>query len=301
MSEFDSTRSDCLAVVDGFIRVQLSKKQPGGNGNRKFLEKQTVRVDFKPLLARSSRFFKAPREVIEAHFVPQFQLKCTLRGTSTRRYLDDLAEVQLIPTSDKKAPTTVSPLSRDFTMDVTFHELLVVFSSHNNQQQMYLRFDLINTVDNTRVSTIDSARFETITRRAIEKQRQKEKERRNRKRARELQGIYEDDEGKSRSSPQESSDLRFDRTRQYVHMPQHYDAAVGFGSTGYVLQAPEALVVPGHGHYPVAHMHIHQTPYMVHQHVPQPPPRPTTAVNMPNVSPSYPHFSYGFNRGGAPP
>lgn len=167
-----------MRIVDGFIRVQLSKKQPGGSGNKKFIKHQTVRIDFKPLLSKTPQISMASREVIESQFVSRFRLTCTLHGTSTRAHLDDLGSAQLIRKTSKLNAVEVSPLSKDLTMDVTFHRLLVVHSSHNNQQQMYLRFSLIDTEDDILLDSIDSARFETITRRAIEKQRQKEKLRR---------------------------------------------------------------------------------------------------------------------------
>lgn len=164
-----------MILIEGFIRHRDVKKQPGGGSNTKFLDVQVVRVHFTPIL--SALRLPPSCETVRQKLLPRLSLKCSLLGSYNRIHLDDLASVTLSRTEDeqnKRGGIQVSVLNDDnLTMDVSFSRLCVRHTSHNNKQQLYLKFSLVDSSTNAVLSSITSSKFETITRRGIEKQRQK--------------------------------------------------------------------------------------------------------------------------------
>lgn len=151
----NSTSSSLMQIVEGFI-TPASQKQCGGKDNREPLAAHIIRLDTKEIPDE----YKKQREklYIRAHLIGYKKL------TKEKAVLSVLQQFSL--TSDKEI------------IELTFDHMICKHSSHNHGQKLFIKFCLVDLSDRKHpkeLQSIQSAEFETITKRGVEKQRQKKK------------------------------------------------------------------------------------------------------------------------------
>eukprot|EP01080_Neovahlkampfia_damariscottae_P000035 gene35-4286_t len=133
-----------ITIVEGFISNPVPK-QSGGRENKVPLPKHILRIS-----------------IPKYETFRTFSLEALLIGKKTNQ---QNAEIDLLEKSKSFPPG-------DFS--VIFENMTVHFASHNYGQRFHLRFNIKDDTNGQIVSTAETEKFETITRRGKEKQRRKE-------------------------------------------------------------------------------------------------------------------------------
>jgi len=153
-----------MELVRGFLTPPTSK-QIGGKDNRE------------PIVEHVLHIYTRRIPSMYHQSIPQMEVAAELVGYKKPMLMKDkvmlspLQKQSLIPQSTSN--NNRSAVTIDEVIVMKFSNLVVKHSSHNHGQKLLCRFNL--TLPNGKVIDVaESAEFETITRRGIEKQRQKE-------------------------------------------------------------------------------------------------------------------------------
>lgn len=149
-----------MELVHGFLKAP-EMKQIGGKDNKEPIAEHVINVIIgnipDPYCNQLSKMFVVAELI--GYKKPMLVKDKIVLGT-----------LQKLPLLN---PTESSPRPTVDIITLRFSDLVVKHSSHNHGQKLLIRFNLV-APDEKILYTVESAEFETITRRGIEKQRQKE-------------------------------------------------------------------------------------------------------------------------------
>ncbi|KAL0484246.1 tgrB1 [Acrasis kona] len=159
-----STLLDSPLDIDEGFKQTPKLKVTGGKDNKDPLPVQTIAVNVNYFID----CLKLTAEQFSALIV-----RASLAGYKKPSPGKDIVVLGIL--EEQKMPSVLNYSNKQrFVVRVSFRNLIVKHSSHNNGQKLLLRFSVIDPKEGNELKSIDSAEFETITRRGIEKQKQKD-------------------------------------------------------------------------------------------------------------------------------
>lgn len=150
-------------IVQGF-RISPASKQIGGKDNREPLPPHIISVNMNYFVEKQNMTLQEFSRLIVRASLVGYKKPLLVKDKLILSTLEDLPMAGQMP--------HYQPLQANYTK-LGFKNLVVKHSSHNHGQKLLLRFSVMTT-NGLVLQSVDSAEFETITRRGIEKQRQKD-------------------------------------------------------------------------------------------------------------------------------
>eukprot|EP01027_Heterolobosea_sp_BB2_P000298 GEZU01000435.1.p1 GENE.GEZU01000435.1~~GEZU01000435.1.p1 ORF type:complete len:524 (-),score=216.05 GEZU01000435.1:1343-2893(-) len=147
-----------LTITEGFATAPL-QKQPGGKDNMKKIQKHVIELNVNSLPS--------------GHDPANLKVKASVLGydrlSRSKMVLDECYAVNL------KEVSSVGGMTKRWIAE--FDKIVVKRTSHNNGGKLFLRFTLVDTTNDieTKIAHVDSAEFETITKRGLEKKRERDR------------------------------------------------------------------------------------------------------------------------------
>jgi hypothetical protein len=150
-------------IVQGF-RVSPTAKQIGGKDNREPLPTHVISINMNYFIGKQNMSLQEFAQLSIRASLVGYKKPLLVKDKLVLSTLEELSMPQPLP--------NYVPQQQNFVR-VAFKNLIVKHSSHNHGQKLLLRFS-VTTPTGIPLESVDSAEFETITRRGIEKQRQKD-------------------------------------------------------------------------------------------------------------------------------
>ncbi|KAL0484234.1 mtnX [Acrasis kona] len=139
------------------LTVEQTSKISGGKGNKEPVPRQSLHVN--------------TNELLSAHpnvFIDKLYVTSTLMGHNK------ISQPKVIQSDMSKARVSIGKrLPQSHTIELHFDNIVVTQSSHNNGQKLFIRFTLVDGENEVFLAHVDSAIFQTITRRGKQKRREK--------------------------------------------------------------------------------------------------------------------------------
>jgi hypothetical protein len=151
-------------IVQGF-RISPASKQIGGKDNREPLPPHIISVNMNYFIEKQNMTIQEFSRLIVRASLVGYKKPLLVKDKLILSTLEDLPMAA-------QMPLNYQPMQQCYAK-MAFKNLVVKHSSHNHGQKLLLRFSVITT-GGLVLQSVDSAEFETITRRGIEKQRQKD-------------------------------------------------------------------------------------------------------------------------------